>query len=181
MPKFLGVFLKNANKGSWNEAGRDVSRYLRYQEKTNTLIELHRRGPSTELYVHTWDPITHLLGYASTVKEFKESNEKEVERLAADRRRETELKESKGASLFETCHGQHSNLRKYSAHDRSYLTSVEYRHISDGEQGILPVHETHQTHEALRDWRSTCSLHQGRHISLLTWAVRARSCQLNVT
>jgi hypothetical protein len=42
----------------------------------------------------TWEPITHLQGYASMVKAFKESHEKDVERLAADRRREAESKES---------------------------------------------------------------------------------------
>jgi hypothetical protein len=40
----------------------------------------------------TWEPITHLQGYASMVKAFKESHEKDVERLAADRRREAESK-----------------------------------------------------------------------------------------
>jgi hypothetical protein len=34
----------------------------------------------------TWEPITHLQGYASMVKAFNESHEKDVERLAADRR-----------------------------------------------------------------------------------------------
>jgi hypothetical protein len=38
----------------------------------------------------TWEPITHLQGYTSMVKVFKESHEKDVERLAADRGRETE-------------------------------------------------------------------------------------------
>ena len=42
----------------------------------------------------TWEPITHLQGYASMVKAFKESHEKDVERLAADRRREAESKEA---------------------------------------------------------------------------------------
>ncbi len=40
----------------------------------------------------TWEPIIHLQGYASMVKEFKESHEKDVERLSADRRCETEAK-----------------------------------------------------------------------------------------
>ncbi len=42
----------------------------------------------------TWEPITHLQGYGSMVKAFKESHEKDVERLAADRRREAESKEA---------------------------------------------------------------------------------------
>ncbi len=42
----------------------------------------------------TWEPITHLQGYASMVKAFKESYEKDVERLAADHRREAESKEA---------------------------------------------------------------------------------------
>jgi hypothetical protein len=42
----------------------------------------------------TWEPITHLQGYASMVKTFKESHEKDVERLAADRRGESESKEA---------------------------------------------------------------------------------------
>jgi len=42
----------------------------------------------------TWEPITHLQGYAGMVKAFKESHEKDVERLAADRRREAESKEA---------------------------------------------------------------------------------------
>jgi hypothetical protein len=42
----------------------------------------------------TWEPITHLQGYASMVKVFKESREKNVERLDADRRREAESKEA---------------------------------------------------------------------------------------
>ena len=39
----------------------------------------------------TWEPITHLQGYASMVKAFKE---KDVERLVADRRCESESKET---------------------------------------------------------------------------------------
>ncbi len=42
----------------------------------------------------TWEPITQLQGYASMVKTFKESHEKDVERLAADRRCEVESKEA---------------------------------------------------------------------------------------
>ncbi len=42
----------------------------------------------------TWEPIIHLQGYATMVKGFKESHEKDVERLVADRRRETESKET---------------------------------------------------------------------------------------
>jgi hypothetical protein len=42
----------------------------------------------------TWEPITHLQGYVNMVKVFKESHEKDVERLAADRRREAESKEA---------------------------------------------------------------------------------------
>ena len=42
----------------------------------------------------TWEPITQLLGYANMVKAFKESHEKDVERLAAERRSEAESKES---------------------------------------------------------------------------------------
>jgi hypothetical protein len=42
----------------------------------------------------TWEPIKHLQGYASMVKSFKESHEKDVERLVADRRCESESKEA---------------------------------------------------------------------------------------
>ncbi len=42
----------------------------------------------------TWEPITHLQGYFSMVKAFKESHEKDVERLAADRWCEVESKEA---------------------------------------------------------------------------------------
>ena len=42
----------------------------------------------------TWEPITHLQGHASIVKAFKETYEKDVERVAADRRREAESKEA---------------------------------------------------------------------------------------
>ena len=42
----------------------------------------------------TWEPIIHLQGYASMVKTFKESHEKDVERLKADRRCESESKEA---------------------------------------------------------------------------------------
>ena len=42
----------------------------------------------------TWEPIIHLQGYANMVKAFKESHEKDVERLAAERRSEAESKES---------------------------------------------------------------------------------------
>ena len=42
----------------------------------------------------TWEPITHLKGYASMVKALKESHEKDVQRLTADRRREAESKEA---------------------------------------------------------------------------------------
>ena len=41
-----------------------------------------------------WELITHLQGYVSTVKEFKESHKKDVERLVVDRRCETESKEA---------------------------------------------------------------------------------------
>jgi hypothetical protein len=41
----------------------------------------------------TWEPITHLQGYATMVKTFKESHVKDVEKLAADRVREAEKKE----------------------------------------------------------------------------------------
>jgi hypothetical protein len=40
----------------------------------------------------TWEPIIHLQGYDSMVKVFKESHEKDVERLADDRRCEAESK-----------------------------------------------------------------------------------------
>ena len=40
----------------------------------------------------TWDPITHLQGYATMVKSFKESHAKDLEKLAADRQREAEKK-----------------------------------------------------------------------------------------
>ncbi len=73
----------------------------------------------------TWEPIIHLQGYASMVKAFKESHENDVERLAADRRCESESKEA-------------------------HLTSVDYGHVSDGDWGFLPVHETHQTVHGLR-------------------------------
>jgi hypothetical protein len=42
----------------------------------------------------TWEPITHLQGCARMVQKFKESHEKDVERLDADRRCETESKET---------------------------------------------------------------------------------------
>ncbi len=42
----------------------------------------------------TWEPITHLQGYVNMVKAFKESHEKDVERLTDDRRFETESKEA---------------------------------------------------------------------------------------
>jgi hypothetical protein len=42
----------------------------------------------------TWEPITHLQGYANMVKAFNESHEKDVESLAADRQREAESKEA---------------------------------------------------------------------------------------
>ena len=38
----------------------------------------------------TWEPITHLQGYATMVKAFKESHAKDVEKLSADRLREAE-------------------------------------------------------------------------------------------
>ena len=40
----------------------------------------------------TWEPITHLQGYATMVKAFKESHAKDVEKLSADRLREAEKK-----------------------------------------------------------------------------------------
>jgi hypothetical protein len=36
----------------------------------------------------TWEPITHLQGYATMVKSFKESHAKDLEKLAADRQRQ---------------------------------------------------------------------------------------------
>jgi len=40
----------------------------------------------------TWEPITHLQGYATMVKSFKESHAKDLEKLAADRQRQAEKK-----------------------------------------------------------------------------------------
>ena len=37
----------------------------------------------------TWEPITHLQGYATMVKSFKESHAKDLEKLAADRQRQS--------------------------------------------------------------------------------------------
>ena len=46
----------------------------------------------------TWEPITHLQGYATMVKAFKESHAKDVEKLAADRVREAEKKAKDNAA-----------------------------------------------------------------------------------
>jgi hypothetical protein len=40
----------------------------------------------------TWETITYLQGYATMVKSFKESHSKDLEKLAADRQRESEKK-----------------------------------------------------------------------------------------
>jgi hypothetical protein len=40
----------------------------------------------------TWEPITHLQGYATMVKSFKESHAKDLEKLAVDRQREAKKK-----------------------------------------------------------------------------------------
>jgi hypothetical protein len=78
------------------------------------------------------------------VKEFKESHEKDVKTLAADRRREAESKEAHALK----------NAPKHTVLcmtlERSYLTSVDYGHVSDGDRGFLPVHETNQTEHGLR-------------------------------
>ena len=46
----------------------------------------------------TWEPITHLQGYATMVKAFKESHAKDVEKLAADPVREAEKKAKDNAA-----------------------------------------------------------------------------------
>jgi hypothetical protein len=42
---------------------------------------------------------------------------------------------------------RHTVLMHHVVHYRDFLTSVDYRHVSDGERGILPVHETNQTED----------------------------------
>ena len=39
----------------------------------------------------TWEPITHLQGYATMVKSFKESHVKDLEKLAADRQQDQDM------------------------------------------------------------------------------------------
>jgi hypothetical protein len=46
----------------------------------------------------TWELITHLQGYVTMVKAFKESHAKDVEKLAADRLREAEKKAKDNAA-----------------------------------------------------------------------------------
>ena len=81
----------------------------------------------------TWEPITHLQGYATMVKSFKESHAKDLEKLAADRQRQAEKKVTEDL--------------------------VNARHVSDGDWGILPVHPTHQTDGAVPRRCSTCGVH----------------------
>ena len=71
------------------------------------------------------------------VKAFsEESHEKDVERLPADRRCETESKEAHALA----------HDPKHTVLSMTGLTSsVDYHHVSDGERGILSVHETNQT------------------------------------
>ena len=47
----------------------------------------------------TWESITHLQGYDTTVKTFKESHVKEVEKLAADRLSEEEKKSTDDVTI----------------------------------------------------------------------------------
>ena len=84
------------------------------------------------------------------VKSFKESHAKDLEKLAADRQREAE-KKARDDLL---------DAPKHTAvHDRTYLSSVDSRHVSDGVWGILPVHPTHQTDGAVPRRCSTCGVH----------------------
>ena len=108
---------------------------------TTTLYKVRWRGYDRK--GDPWEPITHLRGYASMVKAFKESHEKDVERLAGDRRREAESKEAHALANAP----KHTVLSMTGL--RTYL-SVDYRHVSDGEGGILSVHETNQIEEDLR-------------------------------
>jgi hypothetical protein len=47
-------------------------------------------------------------------------------------------------------------------HERSYLTSVDSGHVSDGEWGFLSVHETNQVEHGLRYYSSACSIQSVR-------------------
>ena len=64
-------------------------------------------------------------------KGFKESHEKDVERLTVDSRCETESKELNTFS-------QKRSRTYCPVYERSYLTSVDSGHVSDGEWGFLP-------------------------------------------
>jgi hypothetical protein len=100
----------------------------------------------------TWEPITHLQGYASMVKEFKESHEKDVERLAGDRRCESESKEAHALK----------NTPNHTVVCMNGLTST--KHVSDGDWGFLPVRETNQVKE-----RTLMSLGCGVLVETVPW------------
>jgi hypothetical protein len=87
------------------------------------------------------------------VKTFKESDARDVEKLAADRLRETDKK-------VKDCH-YHSEAY-CTVHGRTYLCSVNSWHVPDGGWGILPVHPTHQTDESLRGWCSTYCVYSAK-------------------
>jgi hypothetical protein len=89
----------------------------------------------------TWEPITQLQGYATMVKTFKESDAKDVEKLAADRLREADKKVKDNATI--------TPKRTVLSMVDPYLCSVNSWHVPDGVWGILPMHPTHQTDESL--------------------------------
>ncbi len=72
--------------------GEDFHNQVDDDKAKTTLNKVRWRG--YDRTGDTWQPIIHLQGNDSTVKTFKESHEKDVERLAVDRRREVESKEA---------------------------------------------------------------------------------------
>ncbi len=65
---------------------------------------------------------------------------KDLEKLAVDCQRE------EGKTVTD----DFVDTSNHTVHDNPYLTSVDSRHVSDGDWGILPVHPTDPCHVGVR-------------------------------
>ena len=77
---------------------------------------------------------------------------KDLEKLAAGRQREEEKTDTDDLV----------NTPNHTVHGRPYITSVDSRHVSDGDWGILSVYPTYQTDGSVSRWCSTCCVYSAK-------------------
>ena len=87
------------------------------------------------------------------VKTFKESYEKVRDWLLTVGVRQNQKKHN-------DTYSQKRSQTYCRVHEGSYLTSVDSGHVSDGDWGFLPVHETNQAEHGLRYYSSACTMSQ---------------------